>query len=124
MSLLAQVRKRLGFSTDDTSVEADVPSTAGGELVTDGRRRLYVTSGPADAVDVITPSDAAPLSRFYRGFRFDVGGTVKVDFVTGTGGSTLGVTRNVAAGEVPPWGAAVTKIYATGTTASGIDGLV
>lgn len=72
----------------------------------------------------ITPSDtvafaAASPAIAFRALRFDVAGTVKFDASGGTG-----ITRNVAAGEV--WAAssaAVLRIYATGTSASGIDGL-
>lgn len=80
------------------------------------RHTGYEETNPAENGFDITPSDANELSNVTRLLR--VGGnagTVKVDMV-GSGQLTL----NMAAGESLPL--RVKKVYATGTTATGIQG--
>jgi hypothetical protein len=69
---------------------------------------------PMHWVAVATPSDSADLAFVTRAIRANVAGTVKVDLYTG--GS---VTMNFAAGETRSVRA--TRVYAAGTTATGIE---
>lgn len=69
---------------------------------------------PMHWVAVATPSDSADLVFVTRAIRANVAGTIKVDLYTG--GS---VTMNFAAGETRSVRA--TRVYATGTTATGIE---
>lgn len=120
------IRRVLGFLNGSVEPGLSAASeSASGELAVDAARALWVRDyqgQPAQTWTPITPSDSAALPSF-RALRFDTAGTVKLDLVTSSGASS-GVTRNVAAGEV--WSAtsaAITRIYTTGTTATGIDGL-
>lgn len=69
--------------------------------------------GPHDNAAVVTPADGADLANASRALLVGVGGTVTVDMV--------GVGTNIAlplqAGYSP---CRVTRVYATGTTATGI----
>ena len=64
----------------------------------------------------ITPSDSADLPKPAIGLNAGGAGTIKVNMVNGD----IGVTWTIAAGGVLP--VAVTKVYATGTTATSIVG--
>lgn len=83
---------------------------------------LVTANGPC-GTDIITPSDSADLPRLYRALRIDVGGTLKVIFIQGDGSRSAATTRNVVAGELYYEGPVV-RIYATGTDATGIGGIV
>lgn len=94
----------------------------------DAKRALWVRdyqAQPAQNWTPITPADGADLNvGTFRAIRFDTAGTVKIDVVKSDGTKSSGITRNVSAGE--QWSVAsvaVTRIYATGTTATGIDAL-
>ena len=82
---------------------------------------MLSTSIPAERIiPISTSSDVTSIPQF-RALRFDGAGTFKFDI---SGGAT-GVTRTVEAGEV--WtvqSACFSKIYSSGTTATGIDGWV
>lgn len=62
----------------------------------------------------VTPSDSADLPFTTRELRFAGAGNVKVTWADGSEG-----THAVAAGERVEW--AVTRIHATGTSATGIE---
>lgn len=74
------------------------------------------SGGVALGVDVITPNDGANTPRPYDGLNVDAAGTVTVDTEFDTNVSVF-----VAAGVAFPL--RVTKVYATGTSATGIRGL-
>lgn len=67
-------------------------------------------------VSAITPSDSANLPGTIRAFTVGASGTVTVD--------TIGGTNNVTLTCVAGWTyeLLVTKVYATGTSATGING--
>ena len=67
-------------------------------------------------VSAITPSDTANLLGTISAFTVGVTGTVTVD----SAGGSKNVTLTCVAGWVYPL--RVTKVYATGTTATGING--
>lgn len=73
---------------------------------------------PATNAVAITTSDSEDLVTATRGLYVGVTGNVKVDMLGGTTGVTF---ANLAAGVIHPL--RVTKIYATGTTASSIVGV-
>lgn len=64
----------------------------------------------------ITPSDAAALPGTYSAFSVGVAGTVRVDTASGQ----TGVSVTCVAGFVYPL--RIAKVYATGTSATGIVG--
>ena len=109
------------------AAEAAVADTKMTHLVVDPLRALWTRDyqqQPAQSWTPLAPADGADQTVPYRALRFDVAGAVKFDVITSGGARTSGITRNVAAGEV--WSASlasIPRIYATGTTASGIDGL-
>lgn len=71
---------------------------------------------PADRVALVTPSDSADLSYVTRGISFAVAGALKV---TTVGGDTVTIPSGaLAAGVIHPL--RVTKVFATGTGATGI----
>jgi hypothetical protein len=71
---------------------------------------------PASNVFDITPADGADLALFARAIRVGGSGTLKIDAAqSGT------VTLTVFAGEVVP--IRTRRVYATGTTATGLVGL-
>jgi hypothetical protein len=95
------------------------------QLVVDGLNCLWTRDAqaqPAQSLALLdlSSTDITSLPTF-RAIRFDSGGTFKVDLA----GGASGITFNVASGEV--WSmsnACFTKLYHTGTTATGIYGLV
>ncbi|MDE2096295.1 MAG: hypothetical protein KGL39_03550 [Patescibacteria group bacterium] len=70
-----------------------------------------------DNAATVTPSDSANLPTEACALFVGTGGNVKVDTVGGQTGVTIAVANNAV---VPLH---VKKVYATGTTASGISGL-
>lgn len=78
---------------------------------------LDVTKPATDAIS-ITPSDSTDLSKAVRGIYVGATGNVKVDMIDG---STVTFTA-LAAGVIHPL--AVSRVYATGTTASNIVGVI
>lgn len=75
-----------------------------------------VTDDSARSASAITPSDANNLTRITKAFTISVAGDVKVDFADS---GTVTMTGLVV-GTV--YYMAVRKVYATGTTATGIIG--
>ncbi|HEY8924026.1 MAG TPA: hypothetical protein VIU64_06570 [Polyangia bacterium] len=77
----------------------------------------------AIAITPYTPDDTATAratANSFRAIRFDVGGTVSLDVMNAAGTPTT-TTCTVTGGTTEPWtSAAVVRIRATGTTASGI----
>jgi len=73
-------------------------------------------SFPATGVLVVTPSDTADLIKTVRAIRANTAGTVKITAIDGTA-----PTLNFYAGETRP--VAATRIWLTGTTATGIEGM-
>ncbi|WP_246849204.1 spike base protein, RCAP_Rcc01079 family [Rubellimicrobium arenae] len=74
--------------------------------------------GPAWGFQAITPSDTVDLNPMLRSLRVGTDGTVRV---AGRDGSPP-VTFTCVAGEVlPGW---IRRVYATGTTATGLVGYV
>ena len=71
---------------------------------------------PARSFFAITPSNTVPLAQPTRGLIVGTSGDIKVTGVDGVDCVITGVT----AGDHPY---AVTKVYATGTTAAGITGM-
>lgn len=123
--LNALVRKILGLLNGNA--ENTLPDNTEVEGRTDNLGALWTRDyqqQPAQSWTPLTPADGTDQTVPYRALRFDVAGTVKIDSINSSGTRVVGTTRNVSAGEV--WSAslaAVPRIYATGTTASGIDGL-
>jgi hypothetical protein len=81
--------------------------------------KSYATSltGPATELHAITPNDAADLPVFARGLAVTASGLVQV---TTVGGTTAAIY--VVAGA--PFPVRVRRVWATGTDAAGIVGLV
>ena len=75
-----------------------------------------ITTGSALGVLVVTPSDSVDLTYIVRAIRVTVGGTVKI-----TSGDGTAVTCAFTDGETRPLTAS--RIWATGTTATGIEGM-
>lgn len=75
-------------------------------------------SSPAREIFAITPNDTTPLAKQPKALKFNVGGTVVIRAVD----STADVTITVLAGEILP--VIVSYVKATGTTATGIHGLL
>lgn len=71
---------------------------------------------PFSNASAVTPSDSANLPGVISAFTVGVAGTVAVD----TAGGSKNVTLNCIAGWVYPL--RVVKVYATGTSATGING--
>jgi hypothetical protein len=93
---------RLSVSIDTTVLDAMLTAL----------QSLAVSTAPEE----ITPSDATTFTAT-RGLYVGAGGDVKVDTA-----EAVGVTfRNALSGAVLP--VAVTRVYATGTTAAGLVGL-
>lgn len=74
-----------------------------------------VAMNPADHAAVVTPNDAADLSTTPRALMVSGGGDLRV---TTRGGQTL--TISVTEGIIP---LRVSRVFATGTTATGITAL-
>ena len=72
--------------------------------------------GPIENIEEVTPNDASDLSTASRAINVNVGGAVKVTTVTGS----VGTIRIPDSGIFP---IRVTRIWATGTTATGIVSL-
>lgn len=79
---------------------------------------LPVTSGPSRNAAAVTPADGANLANPAMALYVGGAGNVKVDTVGGQTGVTF---TGVTAGSVLP--IQVTKVYATGTTATTIVAL-
>ncbi len=74
---------------------------------------------PAISGHVVTPSDSVDLPHLSRGINVAVAGTVKYNPAGGTSNaSDATVTLFLVAGVIHP--VAASRIYATGTTATGI----
>ena len=76
-------------------------------------------AGPAPNCFLITPNDGANLAATTRGISFAVAGALKVDTVGGSVGIVI-PSGALAAGIIHPL--CVTKVYNTGTGATGIVG--
>lgn len=72
-------------------------------------------TGPCSDAIEITPDDTNDLSSVVRCLYIGAAGTIKIKTVAGND-----VTFTVPSGTLLPWGAQ--RVYATGTTASGIVG--
>ena len=70
---------------------------------------------PADKIAPVTPADGADLSNVTRALIVAVGGALKVNLRDGTS-----VTITVPAGVLP---ISVARVWATGTTATGITAI-
>ena len=77
---------------------------------------LYQNSYPAQGVLTVTPSDTVDLTKVVRAIRANTAGTIRITSVDGTIGNL-----NFLAGETRP--VACTRIWAAGTTATGIEGM-
>lgn len=77
-------------------------------------------TGPADDVVPITPSDSADLTEAIRAIRLSMSGTAGTVRVTTRAGNVRDLP--IVAGE--QWTVRITRVWATGTTASGLWGLV
>lgn len=77
---------------------------------------LYQNSYPAQGVLAITTSDTLDTTKVVRAIRANTAGTIKI---TSPDGTTA--TCNFLAGETRP--IVATRIWATGTTATGIEGM-
>lgn len=73
-------------------------------------------TGPAFGVFAVTPSDTVYLAKPTRAIRATVGGTIKI-----TGADGVATTCAFTGGETRPIRAVL--IWATGTTATGIEGM-
>jgi hypothetical protein len=71
---------------------------------------------PAMGVFAVTPNDSTDLAIFTRAIRANVAGTIKI-----TGYDKVDTTCNFLAGETRPIRAR--RIWSTGTTATGIEGM-
>ena len=74
-------------------------------------------NNPADTVILITPSNSVNLPEMVRAIRATAGGNIRM--ITARGDD---VTCAFGAGETRPIRA--NKIFATGTTATGIEGMI
>lgn len=79
----------------------------------DGAWAQQVDSSVEGSV-VVTPSDTVDLTHVTKGLWFEGAGTVKVTWADGSE-----TTRTVNAGVDYPW--SVKRVWATGTTATGIQ---
>lgn len=79
--------------------------------------RVSSLSGPARDLLPVTPNDAVDLAEVAVGLYVETGGTVSI--VTVAGG-----TRSVSVPDFSVLPVGVTRVHATGTTASGIHALV
>lgn len=77
-------------------------------------------TGPADDLLPITPSDSTDLAETIRAIRLPATGTAGIVRVTTRAGSVRDLP--IAAGE--QWTVRISRVWATGTTASGLWGLV
>jgi hypothetical protein len=77
-------------------------------------------TAPFHFVATVTPNDGADLAFVTRAIRANVAGTIKVALYTDQTDAAP-VTMNFAAGETRSVRA--TRIYATGTTATGIEAM-
>lgn len=75
------------------------------------------SANPAEGVFVITPSDVAPLPRMVRGIRANVAGVVSI-----VGADGQPCLCNFLAGETRA--IRVSAVMFTGTTATGLEGLI
>lgn len=73
-------------------------------------------TGPAYGVFNVTPSDTVDLLKSSRAIRVTIGGAVKI-----TGADGVTTVCDFIGGETRPLRA--TRIWATGTTATGIEGM-
>ena len=76
------------------------------------------TSEPYSGGKQITPSDAVGVTARHRSLWIGAGGTLKVDVLDEDGTTVNTIATTVATGTVFPY--RVLKVYATGTTATGI----
>ncbi len=79
--------------------------------------RVSSLSGPARDVAPVTPSDTTDLSEVAIGLYVETGGTLAMTTVRGE-------TRTVQVADFSILPVGVTRVHATGTTASGIHALV
>lgn len=77
-------------------------------------------TGPADDVVPVTPSDAADLTEALRAIRLAVTGTAGIVRVTTRAGAVRDLP--IALGE--QWNVRIVRVWTTGTTASGLWGLI
>ena len=89
--------------------------------LTDANRdRATDMTSPASRVISITPHATNEIPEVVRALRFDVGGTVR--FIPVANLDSEPVNYTVVAGEILP--VRVRRVLVTGTTASGITGLI
>lgn len=69
---------------------------------------------------LITPSDTVDMTATSRAIVIAVGGTITIDYINATGGITSNVTFTYPAGVIP---IRATRVYVTGTAATGISGI-
>jgi hypothetical protein len=88
-------------------------------MTTDRHIGVYGAESPARTAFTITPSDTTDLENVPRGIMVNATGDVKVDFVDS---GTAIVLPGLLVGVVYPF--RVTRVYDTGTTATGLVGLI
>lgn len=79
--------------------------------------RAMPLSGPALDIVPVVPSDGSLLGEPAIGLYCEVGGDVVIDTITGT-------QRTVAVADMSILPVGVTRVYATGTTATGLHAMV
>lgn len=77
-------------------------------------------TGPADDVVPVTPSDAADLTEAIRAIRLAATGTAGIVRITTRTGSVRDLP--IVPGE--QWNVRIVRVWTTGTTASGLWGLI
>ncbi|MVO16862.1 spike base protein, RCAP_Rcc01079 family [Parasedimentitalea huanghaiensis] len=85
--------------------------------VTDHYIRTQNASAPPSGCDSVVPNDAADLPRPIRGLMVTGAGDVKCEFIDGSIDTLPGLLPGF------PYGGLIKKIFADGTTATGIKGL-
>lgn len=77
-------------------------------------------TGPADDALPITPSDSTDLAEAIRAIRLATTGTAGIVRVT----TRAGAVRDLPLGAGEQWNVRISRVWATGTTATGLWGMV
>lgn len=83
---------------------------------------VVTANGPV-GTDTIAPDDSNDLPRLYRAIRVNGAGTIKVIVLQSDGSRSSPFTDDVTAGELY-YAGPVVRVYNTGTTASGLRGII